>query len=146
LTKTKTASRGARLQSAVIRDKPLLRALTLVCGGLPANVAICPGGVRGFTQRFDLLARALRIDDLFSPGGLRGGGAIHFFAHTPNLGELQFAGRWEASSSLRHYLQHVLSVEAWLDMSAVAKQRALFWASLGWAVHQDVEQRLLGRE
>ena len=139
LPKTKTAARGARLQSVVIRDPILLLALHHVLGQLPSRALLCPGGVQGFASRLDVFLDALHIKSWFSAGGLRGGGAISFFLRTPNLAELQFAGRWEAASSLRHYLQHGLSVETWLDLDDASRNKVQFWAALRTALAQEIE-------
>ena len=105
LGETKTSTRAAKLQSVVVADPLVLQLLTCVFGKDEERVLICPSGKKGIDRRFGLLTEALGVSRWFSPGCLRGGGAVAFFQATGSLGQLQFKGRWECQNKLLHYLQ-----------------------------------------
>ena len=107
----------------VVMDGVLFSLLDHVFGSDPERTLLCPGGKQAFDRRFASLARALCVDQWFSPGCLRGGGAIHFFQKTGSLDQLQLRGRWECQRTLLHYLQEGLATTAWGDVAVERRER-----------------------
>ena len=48
----------------------------------------------------------------FTPAGLRAGGTTHAYLCGSNVEQLMWRGRWEALTSLRHYLQEATATLA----------------------------------
>ena len=103
---TKTANRGAKVQSVVIWDGELLRCLDSVFGHLDAGYLLCPGGLAQWRKRFVFGLRALGVVECrFSLASLRAGGATASFDDGLDLAEIQFRGRWDCAKTLAHYIQ-----------------------------------------
>ena len=141
LTHTKTSNRGAKVQSVLIEDAVLVRLLDVAFGDLPWNATLLPGGYPCLRQRFAVALRLLRVPaGRYSLGSLRAGGATRYFELTGRLDELQYRGRWDSATSMRHYVQsgaaalafarlpdevadrvrrlHLLAVEVWSGVAA----------------------------
>ena len=123
LTTSKTATRAARIQSVTITDVWLLQRLDRHFGTWPEKAPLCSGGTTAFTRRFMACLQSLRLAGRFTPGGLRGGGAVAHFEEHANLGALQFRGRWENPRSMLHYLQLGLAASSFLSIPAAARSR-----------------------
>ena len=107
VVRPKTRSSAAPVQAVVVRDQVLLRMAAVTLTGLPPHARLCPDGARGLRLRFDALVAALGAQaGGYTPGGLRGGGAVSdYTSGRSSLTDIMFHGRWASVRSVTHYLQ-----------------------------------------
>eukprot|EP00971_Amphidinium_carterae_P245722 4879679-Amphidinium_carterae.1 len=103
---SKTTSRAARLQSALVYDPPLVMLLQRVCQHDDPQALLLKGGMKEFYRKFEAIRRHLQVQSTpFTPATLRGGGATWCIRQTQSLSLLQWKGRWTSEKSVQHYLQ-----------------------------------------
>jgi len=121
IVRPKTRNRGAKVQGVIIEDQPLLSLLDAFWGDLPKATLLCGGGRPGLVKRFEHLKFLLHLEQsALSLGSLRAGGAVHFVSTGGAVGELQFRGRWDAPTTLLHYVQQASAVSVLFDASPTA--------------------------
>ena len=124
LASTKTANRGAKVQSVLLRDWVLSGLCELAFGDLPAQAVLVPGGEGQLRQRFRWALSRLHIPvTAYSLGGLRAGGATWHFSRYQNLAALKFLGRWDNERTLAHYVQGATAAIAYTQLPHCAVQR-----------------------
>ena len=106
IVRPKTRYRAARMQAVVIRERVVVEACESILRSLLPREFVLPMESRVFTMYFDHLVRALSCPPLpYSPGSLRGGGALAFLrCHRGDLTALLFQGRWDSVKTLSHYI------------------------------------------
>ena len=68
------------------------------------------------------LADCLGIRSMgLSAASLRAGGATQSFREDPNIGRLQYLGRWKSAATLQHYLQEAMAAYVWARVSPESK-------------------------
>ncbi len=108
ILKPKTRKIGARRQHVMIEDRLLLRALKCFLRTLSARERIWPFSLATFGRRLERILEALGCPGAFTPGGLRAGGATHFWMIYRDQGSVRLRGRWMSVRSLEHYLQECI--------------------------------------
>lgn len=97
----------------------LLRELKDLCKPVETDY-LFPYGSSTFSSRVAHIMKALSIKKgMFTPGGLRAGGATFFVRLGMPLDILRLRGRWAAAKSLEHYVQEAAAylAEANLDQN-----------------------------
>jgi len=129
--KPKTRNRGARVQGTVITDELVLWLADAVWGRLPKHTALCRGGRLGLLRRFQHILYLLHLEgSSLTLGSLRAGGAVAYVSAGGTIGDLQFRGRWEVTSTLLHYVQEASAVSVLFDMPVDARSRVASLSNL----------------
>jgi hypothetical protein len=120
---------GAFVQHAVVDSVPEARFLERVLLPLQPSERLCHLSPGAFRTRWDAVLRALRVPPAlgFLPGGLRGGGAVHYYTSGVPIQNLMWRMRLRHQVTLEHYLQEVagsVSLRA-APLSAQARIRDL---------------------
>ena len=119
LANTKTASRGARLQSVIVDDVMLVTLLTTLFGALGSRVLLMPGGLPALNKRWQYIMGILGLQGMgYTLGPLRAGGATCLFAMSQNLAAVMYRGRWDNIKTLGHYIHISLGAMAYARTSA----------------------------
>eukprot|EP00971_Amphidinium_carterae_P067399 1334639-Amphidinium_carterae.1 len=119
---SKTTSRAARLQSALIDDAPVVALMQRVCGNDPPTSLLLRGGLKEFYRKFEAIRVHLQVASTpFTPATLRGGGATWYIRQTQSLSLLQWKGRWTSEKSVHHYLQLNLGAVAFAALAIPVK-------------------------
>ena len=82
-----------------------------------------------------LLKRYLRnygLEDAYTLGGLRGGGASFRYLKGNDVQYIQRLGRWMSSRTLGHYLQPAVPLLSTQDWSEFSRSRILQLGSVPW--------------
>ena len=130
---SKTASRGrSRIQHTKVVDKAAIGWIELIFGDLPAEALLWPHSPAAFRYRWNLLLRWLGIPKglALTPGGLRGGGAVHRYRGGASLGEIQWVMRLKQVATLEHYLQELAAVTALTEVPPNGRSRIRAAAAL----------------
>ena len=132
VAKAKTSERGGpRVQSVLLEDQSLLAVAAKEFASLPPTASLCPGQLRGLTERFKYLKQVTGLTNApFTLASMRGGGAIHHFRTHQNLGLLQYRGRWESAKSMQHYIQMGSAALAYSQLPADTQARVRALADL----------------
>ena len=127
ISSPKTRKVGPRRQHVIIYDQVLLEILSLVKRRGTRSSMLYQGGVDGFRADFAALCRALEIPSgLYTPAGLRAGGATWFWLRHQNMPALRLRGRWAVERTLEHYIAECttfLQEHALPPLSAARVQR-----------------------
>ena len=107
--KPKTRKVGPRRQHVLIKDRLLLRVLRAFLSFLLPGEKVWPFELATFGRRLERILKTLGAVGAFTPGGLRAGGATHYWMVFRNQGLVSLRGRWLATRSLEHYLQECAS-------------------------------------
>ena len=88
------------------------------------NMRLFPFSAARYRHIWDAILYALGIEKgVFTPGGLRGGGAVaSYFAGAP-IADIQWSMRLASQDTLRFYLQEVAAESSLSALSDVARQR-----------------------
>ena len=106
IVRPKTRYRAARVQSVVIHDPLVIACAHRALKFSQPRDLICGDGTAGFTARFHQILDALSIGHIgYTPGSMRGGGAISQLKMGTPVGEIMFKGRWECLKTVCIYLQ-----------------------------------------
>ena len=113
----KTAKASGRIQHVIIYDVMTLRLCRLAFQRSPPTSRLCPGSVRDLEAWFTWGMIRLGLSPArFTPGGMRAGGATHQYLQGTSLERVMWRGRWDAITTLRHYIQEASSVLALGDL------------------------------
>ena len=114
----KTAWRGARQQYTRIEGAAEVRYLEATFGHMDPHAALLDLSTRLFRKRWDALTSAFGLHrNTFTPGGMRGGGAVSFFRASRDIALLMWQMRVKGQSTLAHYLQETSTQTSLLDLS-----------------------------
>jgi hypothetical protein len=101
---------GARTQYASIENPVAIAVLEAIFGFSKPGELLWGASGSTLRKRWDTVCKALELPDKFyTPGGLRGGGAVYFFQLTNNIELLMWRMRVQSRKTLEHYLQEVVA-------------------------------------
>lgn len=114
---------GARCQHASIRGKALIRYLTYTFGDLPPEAPLYPFSPSSFRRRWDRVLAGLQVPTAagFTPGCLRGGGAVSMYRNEAPISSILWQMRLQHQQTLEHYLQEVAALNSLLTLPDVSK-------------------------
>ena len=130
---SKTSTRGRpRVQHTKVTDWQAMQWISRALETVAQEELLWPGSPSAFRYRWDLLLRCLDIPHGLSltPGGLRGGGAVHRYRAGASPGDLQWLMRLKNFGTLEHYLQELAAVTALTEVSPSGRSRIRTAASL----------------
>ncbi|CAE8698700.1 unnamed protein product [Polarella glacialis] len=106
----KTAKRGnARVQHGSVCSE----SVEAVVGPLHRTERLWPFSQSAYRRRFDkLLSLVGAAKNYYTPGGLRGGGAVRDFVINGDIANLMWKMRITSQSTLAHYLQEVVTEQS----------------------------------
>ena len=116
---------GARVQHATVVGSDLVTFLDVVFGALDSHEKLYPFSASAFRSRWDRLLRDLHVHQseyCFTPGSLRGGGAVMHYTQDTSIADLLWKMRLRGATSLSHYLQEVAALSSLRDLPPVSKQ------------------------
>ena len=115
---------GARIQHMRVIDPTAIKLITAAFDWLPAEAFLFPLSPASFRSRFDRCLLTLGLPaGSFTPGGLRGGGAVFVYHRGYSVTEIQCSMRLAHLQTLSFYLQEVAALIALGEASDEAKQR-----------------------
>ena len=82
-----------------------IKTITFVCAGTPLHSFF------GLTK------------DLFTPGGLRGGGAVHSYLQGRPISDIQWDLRLANQTTLTHYIQETAAINSLVGLDEVCRER-----------------------
>jgi len=112
VVKPKTGRRGgARTQHITVVGHLLVTMLDLIFGELQPSERLYPFTAATFRKRWDAILMFLKLGKQsgFTPGGLRGGGAVYHYQHDASIDTLMWKMRIARTNTLHHYLQEVVT-------------------------------------
>ena len=114
---------GARCQHAVIRGRGLIQFLTETFGDLPPGAPLYPFSSSAFRRRWDRVLLNLQVPAAagFTPGCLRGGGAVLMYRSEAPISSILWQMRLRHQQTLEHYLQEVAALNSLLALTDVSK-------------------------
>ncbi|CAK0892049.1 unnamed protein product [Prorocentrum cordatum] len=129
----KTATLGAKIQSARVEPPDIVEMLDCIFGAAPPEALLWPMSGQTFRKRFNSLCRELRLPlnlggkcrgalDLAS---LRAGGATQLFLETDDPHLVQNRGRWMSQKVMLIYLQELVST-TYMSELPVATRTGIF--------------------
>eukprot|EP00971_Amphidinium_carterae_P319230 6345207-Amphidinium_carterae.3 len=147
LPQTKTADRGARLQSVSIDDDSMAEFLSRIFGSDPPHRGLIAGGSKGLQMFFERVRRSVGLESSpWTLATLRGGGALSYLRKSGgNIIWLQFRGRWESARSMRHYIQGGLAMQAYAGLPQSTKDRIAVLAELAPSLLMSSEHLVEGK-
>jgi len=99
---------GAHVQHLSIKDQTVGLALEQIFSPLSKDEPLYPFSHATFRNRWDLCMRRLGIPNrMFTPGGLRGGGAVAAHLNGVHISDILWRMRLKHQTTLEHYLQEV---------------------------------------
>jgi len=145
--KPKSRGRGPRVQHAGFSKDLESRFVSFAFGALKPSDKLYPYSGYRYRKTFDLLLLTLKVPaGLFTPGGLRGGGAVTAYLEGKPIATIQWDMRLGSQETLRYYLQEVaasnsllsLPQDARISIQAVARfYEASLLAAMEVAPHVD---------
>ncbi|CAE8581541.1 unnamed protein product [Polarella glacialis] len=75
-----------------------------------------PFSQSAYRRRFDKLLSLVGVTRYYTPGGLRGGGAVRDFVINGDIANLMWKMRIRSQSTLAHYLQEVVTEQSLLRL------------------------------
>ena len=109
----KTARSAGRVQHVIIHDGLTILLCQWAWLSWPLHRKLVPFTLRDLEKFFkETLVRFGLRPNQFTPAGLRAGGTTHAYLCGSNVEQLMWRGRWEALTSLRHYLQEATATLA----------------------------------
>ena len=126
---------------ATVRGRSWVRLLERAFGDLPQDVRLYPHSAHTYRNRWDKLLTALRIPSGsgFTPGGLRGGGAVHAYEDDVAIPDIMWRMRLKDVTSLAHYLQEVAVLMSLRSLPPDSQLRLKETAALFDALFSDSE-------
>ena len=100
---------GAVTQHVTVRGRLLADFLDFAFGSLPVDSALCPSSASTYRARWDHILLSLQVPASanYTPGGLRGGGAIRAYTSDTPIVEIQWRLRIKHQQTFAHYVQEV---------------------------------------
>ena len=129
ILKPKTGGRGgAREQYGTIEISWVCNFVSAVFSGRPRSERLWPASAVAFRRRWDRLLSVLGIPSrLYTPGGLRGGGAVRHFELHRDLPRLMWDMRLQNVTTLNHYLQEVVSSTSICSIPFASRSKLTFF-------------------
>lgn len=109
----KTQRRYARVQHVIIDEEPLVEFCRWMAEERNPDEYLYGMSMATLSSRLDAILRKLGVPGLFTLGGLRSGGATHFWIRERNFDGLRLRGRWAAARTLEHYVQECVAEVQW---------------------------------
>ena len=115
----------AKIQHMKVTDRYVVQLLSIVFAGYDDSTLLFFGGAGVYRRRWDYLLRVLHIPMKISltPGGLRGGGAVHAYRSNVDLPSLLWRMRIRHAATLEAYLQETAALTALSDLPHGAVER-----------------------
>ena len=109
MRKPKNSWIGLKIQHSVISDDSVVSFLVRDLHCLEDDDRVYPFSRAQAKARWDRIFRALNIDpSALPPRSLRGGGTVHLYGTTLDIGLVLWQGRWQNEKSLAYYLHAAL--------------------------------------
>ena len=119
----KTRTRGPRHQHSSIEDETTIQLLELAFEHDAPDTPLFPGSAAVFRRRFAAILQALNIPKgIFTPAGLRGGGACAAFRKNSNITLLCWRMRLANPTTLAHYLQEAAAATSLRNLPQPARR------------------------
>ncbi|CAE8614245.1 unnamed protein product [Polarella glacialis] len=114
----KTAKRGnARVQHGSVCSESVVAFVEAVVGPMQRTERLWPFSQSAYRRRFDKLLSLVGVTkNYYTPGGLRGGGAVRDFVINGDIANLMWKMRIRSQSTLAHYLQEVVTEQSLLRL------------------------------
>lgn len=124
-------SGGALTQHITVRDHKIAAFLSAVFCDLRHDERLFPFSPSAFRTRWNFVLGLLRIPPAagYTPGGLRGGGAVHAYLHDVHPSDIQWRMRLKHMTTLQHYLQEVTCLMSLRQLSSDARENVRLCAS-----------------
>lgn len=131
LPKTRTRG-GAAVQHITVTDPLAVHWVQNVVQDLPRALPIYPFGASAYRRRFDAILQALGVTRAagFTPGSLRGGGAVKAYADGCPISDLLWRMRIRNLETLSHYLQEVSAATSLADLPPTARESISTFSAL----------------
>lgn len=122
-TAPKSARRGGALhQHATVKGSLEVGFLTAVFKDLAVDAALYPLSAATFRKRWDALLALIGIPaKLYTPGSMRGGGAVAAYMADCPISDILWRMRLRSSQTLEHYLQEVTAASSLISLSGHAR-------------------------
>lgn len=122
---------GAVQQHSLIKGEHFAKFLAFIFDSLPPSSTLYPFLPSTFRARWDRVLAFLGVNKVlgFTPGGLRGGGAVHAYMLDTPIPDICWRMRVQSHVTLQHYLQEVAAVVSLKSLPAGAAARVT-WPSL----------------
>ena len=123
---------GARQQHFSVRTANVVAFIEVVFRDLAPQAPLYPFADGAYRKRWDRLMATLSVPQgaRLLPGGLRGGGAIHYYTDDVPIADLQWRMRLRSAMTLEHYLQETAAVTTLMNLPAEAQETIKCLASL----------------
>eukprot|EP00438_Fugacium_kawagutii_P027608 Skav231511 [mRNA] locus=scaffold84:334476:339113:- [translate_table: standard] len=121
-----------KVQHCKITQREVLLLCSKFFGGLDADAKLYPGSAGTYRRRWDKLLQTLGIDPIhgFTPGSLRGGGAVHRYRNGASVSDVMWALRVKHLETLQHYLQEVTASVSLVSLPESARLKIQASASM----------------
>ena len=128
----KTRRRGARHQYTTVQGSEEVAFITAVTASMLPAERLYGASMAAFRLRFDRALQALKVPKAsrFTPGGLRGGGAVAEFRRNGDIAKLKWKMRVTDDRILGHYLQEVNAITSLASLPAGTRDRISAVAAL----------------
>eukprot|EP00928_Gymnodinium_smaydae_P051330 TRINITY_DN3486_c0_g1_i2.p1 TRINITY_DN3486_c0_g1~~TRINITY_DN3486_c0_g1_i2.p1 ORF type:complete len:328 (+),score=20.15 TRINITY_DN3486_c0_g1_i2:273-1256(+) len=114
--------RGPAQQHVTIRLSWLVSLLSEIFEHLPASEPLYPLSTYAYRKRWDTLLSLLHVaPSVFTPGGLRGGGAVYWYMNDAPVATIQWQMRIADQKTLSFYLQEVSALNSLSQLSVQAR-------------------------
>ena len=124
ISRPKTRNRGPRVQHTSVCGITEVNFLSWALGRLQGREKVYPCSNRHYRECWDIIMQLLLVPPhLYTPGGLRGGGAIAQYLSGASVPDVQWQMRLQSQSTLSYYLQEAAAVNSLLELSDLAKVR-----------------------
>ena len=115
---------GASVQHISIRDPIAVSALQSIFQNLNPSDKLYPFTPSTFRSRWDLCMKRLGVPlKMFTPGGLRGGGAVSAYLAGAHIADILWRMRLKHLTTLEHYLQEVSAAISLHSLSKSSRSR-----------------------
>ena len=111
---------GGRVQHFTVSDAAFVAYLSRSLCGVAPSSRLFTGSPSTFRRRWDILLRLLKIPSSvrLTPGGLRGGGAVHLYQGGLPVSDLLWRMRLRHQATLEYYLQEVAAYATLQELPA----------------------------
>ena len=117
---------GALVQHITLIGSDVVRFLAAAFGSLSHTSPLYPFSDSGFRKRWDYVLQLLHVSHVgFTPGGLRGGGAVRLYMSDVAISTIMWRMRLSAQRSLEHYLQEVAATQSLSAVSCVGRSNLI---------------------
>ena len=122
---------GAKVQHLSIKDRHVGLALENIFSVLSKDEPLYPFSHATFRSRWDLCMRKLGVPArMFTPGGLRGGGAVSAYLNGAHIADILWRMRLKHQTTLEHYLQEVSAAVSLNSLSEASKFKISTFCSI----------------